>query len=67
MSDPQIVALCGAGVAVALVVAYGFYLAVERPFMTQYRRQGDAESLRSTAVREIPDAPLAARGPATGD
>jgi peptidoglycan/LPS O-acetylase OafA/YrhL len=59
----QVVAITGAGVAVALVVAYVFYLCVERPFMTEYRRAGDAQSLRSTAVSEIPDAaPAASNG-----
>jgi len=36
-------------------VAYVFYRLVERPFMTEYRRRGDAASLRSSAVTEIPD------------
>jgi len=66
-SDAQIISITGGGVLVALSVAYVFYLGVERPFMTTYRRRGDAESLRSADVREIPDADGLPGGARTGD
>jgi peptidoglycan/LPS O-acetylase OafA/YrhL len=67
-SDAQVAALCAAGLLVSLAVAYIFYVAIERPCMTAYRRRGDAQTLRSTRVAEIPDQVAAASGTtATGD
>lgn len=62
------IALVALSVVVALVAAYGFYLAVERPFLTAYRRRGDAQSLRSARVAEIADPVVRAPGAEpTGD
>jgi peptidoglycan/LPS O-acetylase OafA/YrhL len=48
-SGLEVVALGLGGLVLALGVAYGFYRAFERPFMTAYRRRGDAESVRARA------------------
>jgi peptidoglycan/LPS O-acetylase OafA/YrhL len=58
-------AVLGTGIltfAAALGVAYAFYRTIERPFMSAYRRRGDAESLRSVAAFEIPDTAGAGAG-----
>jgi peptidoglycan/LPS O-acetylase OafA/YrhL len=67
-SNVQVIALGILSVLFSLVAAYGFYLAVERPFLTTYRRRGDAQSLRSARVAEIADpvGPVAGAAP-TGD
>jgi peptidoglycan/LPS O-acetylase OafA/YrhL len=62
------IALVAFSIVVALAAAYGFYFAVERPFLTAYRRRGDAQSLRSARVAEIADPVAGAPGAApTGD
>jgi peptidoglycan/LPS O-acetylase OafA/YrhL len=58
-SDARLITVAASSVAAALLVAYVFFLAFERPFMTVYRRRGDAQSLRVHAVREIVTAPSA--------
>lgn len=51
----QIGGLAVVSLIVALAVSYVFYRLVERPFMSEYRRRGDAASLRSSVITEIPD------------
>jgi peptidoglycan/LPS O-acetylase OafA/YrhL len=56
-SGAAVTALGLGAIAVALVAAYGFYRVFERPFMTSYRRRGDAATLQSSRLREIADTP----------
>jgi peptidoglycan/LPS O-acetylase OafA/YrhL len=46
-SIAQVFAAGTASILAALVVAYALYRVLERPFLTAYRRRGDAASLRS--------------------
>jgi peptidoglycan/LPS O-acetylase OafA/YrhL len=54
-SSTAVTGLAVCGFIAALIVGYIFYRLVERPFMTEYRRRGDAASLRSSKAIEIPD------------
>jgi peptidoglycan/LPS O-acetylase OafA/YrhL len=59
-NDVQFSAWMYASVAAGLAFSYAFYRVFERPFMTMYRRRGDAASLRSSASVEILDIPAGA-------
>jgi peptidoglycan/LPS O-acetylase OafA/YrhL len=50
-SYQQISALGAFAALLAIAVGYGIFLVFERPFMTAYRRRGDAESLRAATLR----------------
>jgi peptidoglycan/LPS O-acetylase OafA/YrhL len=53
-TDPQVIATACAAVVAALAFSYVFYRTVERPFMTDYRRRGDEETLRSAGTPIVP-------------
>jgi peptidoglycan/LPS O-acetylase OafA/YrhL len=45
-SDAHVIRWMALAAAFAVIVSYPFYLLFERPFVTSYRRKGDAASLR---------------------